>query len=93
MKLYVSLLHLELTREDNFFWVIYNGENVELYFCSFTQRLDPLGKWNIGSQVRDRDLLDRPHGTDYLITEMPIEISESLYRNNQLESFYQLIQA
>lgn len=84
MKLYVSLLHLKLTREDNFFWVIYNGGNVELYFCSFTQRLDPLVKWNIGSQVRDRDLLDRPHGTDYLTTEMPIEISESLYRNKQL---------
>lgn len=80
MKRYVSLLHIELTLQDNFFRVIYNGESVKWVFCIFTQVFRFTVKF-IGSQVRDRDLLNplTDHTTlDYLTTELPIEMSGSL---------------
>lgn len=35
-KRYVALLHLELTRQDKFFRVIYDEESVKWVFCIFT---------------------------------------------------------
>lgn len=77
MKRYVSLLHLELTSQDKFFRVIYDKESVKWVFCIFTLVFRFTVKVNIGSQVRDRDLLNplTDHTTlDYLTTEMSIGI-------------------